>query len=42
MYYPNTKPSVNNFQINSLYDVHEKIQYVCIQTNLMTHYVQNQ
>jgi hypothetical protein len=26
MYYPNTKPFVNNFQINSLYDVHEKIQ----------------
>ena len=26
MYYPNTKPSVNNFDINSLYDVNEKIQ----------------
>ena len=26
MYYPNTKPSVNNFDINSLYDVQERIQ----------------
>ena len=25
-YNPKTKPSVNNFDINSLYDVHEKIQ----------------
>ena len=23
-YNPKTKPSVNNFEINSLYDVHEK------------------